>query len=95
MGDSLPLYGYQGDVGRRRPDGQVRPVVFEAQPRRLRLSARGDEVGEAEGEVPAAVEGESQAVVLNSRLLVDLLETVDRSADRTHLVEPPVPSRGP
>lgn len=58
-------------------DGQVRPVVFDAQPRRLRLSARGDEIGEAEGEVPAAVEGESQAVVLNSRLLVDLLETVD------------------
>ena len=31
-------------------DGQVRPVVFEARPRVLRLSARGDEVGEAEGE---------------------------------------------
>lgn len=58
-------------------DGQVRPVVFEAQPRRLRLSARGDEIGEAEVDVSASVEGESQAVVLNSRLLVDLLDTVD------------------
>lgn len=58
-------------------DGQVRPVVFEARPRGLRLVARGDETGGAEGEVPAVVEGEPQSVALNSRLLVDLLDTVD------------------
>ena len=75
-------------------DGQVRPVVFEARPRSLRLSAHGDEIGEAEGEVAAAVEGGSQAVVFNSRLLVDLLDTVDCPADRAHLVEPAVPGRG-
>jgi DNA polymerase-3 subunit beta len=58
-------------------DGQVRPVIFEAQPGRLRLLARGDETGEAEGEVAAVVEGEPQSVALNSRLLADLLDTVD------------------
>ena len=58
-------------------DGQVRPVVFEARPGSLRLLARGDETGEAEGEVAALVEGEPQSVALNSRLLVDLLDTVD------------------
>lgn len=58
-------------------DGQVRPVVFEARPGGLRLLARGDETGEAEGEVAAVVEGDPQSVALNSRLLVDLLDTVD------------------
>ena len=60
-------------------DGQVRPVVFEARPGGLRLLARGDETGEAEGEVAAVVEGEPQSVALNSRLLVDLLDTIDGS----------------
>lgn len=64
-------------VGLFGKDGQVRPVVFEAQPRVLRLSARGDEVGEAECEVPAVMEGQPQPVALNSRLLADLLETTD------------------
>jgi DNA polymerase-3 subunit beta len=58
-------------------DGQVRPVVFEARPGGLRLLARGDETGEAEGEVAAVVDGEAQSVALNSRLLADLLDTVD------------------
>ncbi|MFN8632920.1 MAG: DNA polymerase III subunit beta [Chloroflexota bacterium] len=58
-------------------DGQVRPVVFEARPGGLRLLARGDETGEAEGEIAATVEGEPQSVALNSRLLVDLLDTID------------------
>ena len=60
-------------------DGQVRPVVFDARPGGLRLLARGDETGEAEGEIAAAVEGEPQSVALNSRLLVDLLDTIDGS----------------
>lgn len=58
-------------------DGQVRPVIFEARPGGLRLVARGDETGEAEGEVTALVEGEAQSVALNSRLLAELLDTVD------------------
>lgn len=58
-------------------DGQVRPVVFEARPGGLRLLARGGETGEAEGEVAAVLEGDSQSVALNSRLLVDLLDTID------------------
>jgi len=60
-------------------DGQVRPVVFQARPGGLRLLARGDETGEAEGEIAAIVEGDSQSVALNSRLLIDLLDTVDGS----------------
>lgn len=58
--------------------GEARPVVLDAAPGRLRLHARGDETGEAESELPAIVEGESQAVVLNTRLLVDLLDVAHR-----------------
>jgi DNA polymerase III subunit beta len=58
-------------------DGQVRPVVLEARPDRLRLLARGDEIGEAESELAAVVEGEPQPVALNTRLLVDLLDAVE------------------
>ncbi|MCC6176184.1 MAG: hypothetical protein IT305_12835 [Chloroflexi bacterium] len=61
-------------IRQRRPG---RPVVFDARPGGLRLLARGDETGEAEGEIAAAVEGEPQSVALNSRLLVDLLDTID------------------
>jgi DNA polymerase-3 subunit beta len=57
--------------------GQVRPVVFEARRSGLRLLARGDETGEAEGEVTAVLEGEPQSVAVNSRLLTDLLDTVE------------------
>ncbi|MCC7368793.1 MAG: DNA polymerase III subunit beta [Chloroflexi bacterium] len=60
-------------------DGQVRPVVLEAGPERLHLLSRGDEVGEAESELPATVEGDHQAVALNTRLLIDLLESTDGS----------------
>ena len=54
----------------------ARPVVLEAAPDRLRLRARGDETGEAESELPAHVEGASQAIALNTRLLTDLLEAL-------------------
>ena len=57
-------------------NGDTRPVVLEAEHGRLRLRARGDETGEAESDLPASVEGEAQDVVLNTRLLTDLLETV-------------------
>lgn len=60
-------------------DGQVRPVVLEAGRERLRLVSRGDEVGEAESELSAVVEGEPQSVALNTRLLVDLLDATDGS----------------
>jgi DNA polymerase-3 subunit beta len=56
--------------------GEARPVVVEAMPGRLRLHARGDEAGEAECALEAEVEGESQAVALNTRLLVDLLDAI-------------------
>src|SRR5204862_1123433 len=54
--------------------GDARPVVLEAAPGRLHLRARGDQTGEAEGELAAALEGTSQAVVLNTRLLSEVLE---------------------
>src|SRR5207244_1643561 len=54
--------------------GDARPVVLEATPRRLRLRARGEQAGEAEGELAAALEGTPQAVVLNTRLLGEVLE---------------------
>ena len=76
----VPTAGFRQAVrvaGLFGKDGQVRPVVFEARPGGLRLLARGDETGEAEGEIAAAVEGEPQSVALNSRLLVDLLDTID------------------
>ena len=57
-------------------NGDTRPVVLEAEDGRLRLRARGDETGEAETDLPAALEGEAQDVVLNTRLLTDLLEAV-------------------
>lgn len=57
-------------------NGDTRPVVMEAEDGRLRLHARGDETGEAETDLPAAVEGEAQDVVLNTRLLTDLLAAV-------------------
>lgn len=56
--------------------GEARPVLLEATPDRLRLQARGAETGEAASELPASLEGEPQAVVLNTRLLADLLDAV-------------------
>ena len=58
--------------------GEARPVVLDAAPGRLRLHARGDETGEAESELPATVEGDPQALVLNTRLLSDLLDAARR-----------------
>jgi DNA polymerase III sliding clamp (beta) subunit (PCNA family) len=58
--------------------GDARPVVLRASAGRLRLSARGDETGDAEAELPAAVEGEiDQSVVLNTRLLADVVDAAD------------------
>jgi hypothetical protein len=57
-------------------DEDARPVLLEAAPGRLRLEARGAETGDAETALPAALEGEPQAVVLNTRLLADLLDAV-------------------
>ena len=56
--------------------GEARAVVIEAADGRLQLYAHGDETGEAEGELPAALVGEPQAVALNTRLLTDLLDAV-------------------
>ena len=63
--------------------GDVRPILLEATPDRLRVTARGAETGEAESALPASLEGEPQAVSLNTRLLADLLDAV--AADRLEL----------
>ncbi|HVC32538.1 MAG TPA: DNA polymerase III subunit beta [Chloroflexota bacterium] len=54
--------------------GDARPVVLDAAPGRLQLRARGDETGDAESELPATVQGKEQTIVLNTRLLADVLE---------------------
>jgi DNA polymerase-3 subunit beta len=56
--------------------GDARPVVLRAADGRLELRASGDETGEAESELTASVEGERQAVALNTRLLIELLDAV-------------------
>ena len=57
-------------------NGEARAVVVEALNDRLQLHARGDETGEAEGELPAVLAGEPQAVALNTRLFADLLDAM-------------------
>jgi DNA polymerase-3 subunit beta len=64
-------------VARLFGGGDARPVAIEAAEGRLRLHARGDETGEAESELPAAVDGQPQAVALNTILLSDLLEVAE------------------
>lgn len=63
--------------------GDVRPVLLEAMPDWLRVTARGAETGETETSLPATLEGEPQAVSLNTRLLADLLDTM--TTDRLEL----------
>ncbi len=63
--------------------GDVRPVLLEATRDGLRVTARGAETGETESALPATLEGEPQAVSLNTRLLVDLLDAI--AADRLEL----------
>lgn len=71
--------------------GDARPVLLEAAPGRLRLQARGAETGEAETELPAALEGEPQAVALNTRLLADLLDAVADEKLELHWSSPQAP----
>jgi len=54
--------------------GDARPVVLDAAPGRVQLRARGDETGDAESELPATVHGKEQTIVLNTRLLADVLD---------------------
>jgi DNA polymerase-3 subunit beta len=64
-----------GLFGTNGSGSDSRPVVLDASPGRLRLSARGDETGDAEAELRAVVDGEShQSVVLNTRLLADVVD---------------------
>ena len=55
--------------------GDARPGVLDAAAGCLRLRARGAETGEAEGELPAEVEGEPRSVALNTRLLGQVLQS--------------------
>jgi DNA polymerase-3 subunit beta len=49
-----------------------RPVRIQAAPGRLRLHASGDETGDADTELAAAIEGESQLVVLSTPLFAEV-----------------------
>jgi DNA polymerase III sliding clamp (beta) subunit (PCNA family) len=66
-------------------------VALEAAPGRLRLQARGVEIGEAESELSAAVEGEPQAVALNTRLLGDLLDAATSERLELRWMSPQAP----
>lgn len=57
--------------------GDARPVVLDTAPGRLHLRARGDETGDAEADLPAELEGDPQAIAVNTRLLADALDAVD------------------
>lgn len=56
---------------------ESRPVVLEAETGRLHLRTRGDETGDAEADLPADVDGELQAVAVNTRLIADVLDAID------------------
>lgn len=71
--------------------GDARPVLLDAAPGQLRLLARGDETGDAKSELPATLEGEPQAVVLNTRLLADLLEAPRSSHLELNWTSPQTP----
>lgn len=72
-------------------DGEARPVVLDAAPGRLHLRARGDQGGNAETELPAAVEGEALGVTLNTRLFADLLDVVTDRRLELQLTGPQAP----
>lgn len=59
--------------------GDARPVVLDAVTGVLRLHAHSDEVGEVHSELSASLEGEPQAVALNTRLLAEVLDAARSS----------------
>ena len=72
--------------------GDARPVRLDATADRLHLQARDAETGDAESDLSAALDGEPQAIVLNTRLLAELLEaaTCDRLELRWSSPQTPV-----
>ena len=72
-----------GIFGSNGHTGEARPMALDPVPDHLRLHARGDETGDAETELPATVEGEAQAIVLDTRLVADLADVA--SAPRLEL----------
>jgi len=54
--------------------GDARPVVLDVAAGRLGLQARGDETGDFQSELSATMEGEPQAVAVNTRLLAEILD---------------------
>ncbi len=71
--------------------GEVRPVRLDAIPGRLRIQAYGDEAGAVESELAAVVDGEPQTVLLNTRLLSDLLDAVRAPLLELHWAGPQTP----
>lgn len=71
--------------------GDARPVVLDAAPGRLHLRARGDETGDAEADLPAELQGDSQAIAVNTRLLADVVDTVAASHIRLSWSSPQTP----
>lgn len=59
-------------------NGTTRPVMLTAEggQNQVRVDGQGDETGDAEVALPATIRGAGGAVVLNARLLVDVLDAV-------------------
>lgn len=59
----------------RDGSGIIRLEIFpgDGMPGRLKVSARADEIGNNEGEIDAAVEGDASKIAFNSRYLQDVL----------------------
>ncbi len=71
--------------------GEARPVRLDATADRLHLQARDAETGDAESDLTATLEGEPQAVALNTRLLADLLDAATGERLELHWNSPQTP----
>jgi DNA polymerase III subunit beta len=69
-----------------REDGNK--VVFDVRSDGVVLSAESQEIGKAEEEVPAVLEGEPMRIAFNSRYLLQVLEVLECSEVRFELREP-------
>jgi len=71
--------------------GDARPVVLDAAPGRLYLRARGDETGDAEADLSAELEDDPQSIAVNTRLLADVIDTIDAALVRLSWSSPQTP----
>ena len=71
--------------------GEGRVIILEAEKGVLRLRARGDQTGEAESEIEAALEGAPQVIALSTALLTDILDAVESKEVELAWTRPTLP----